>query len=84
MYDEKHDHLYSNLNSLRKDEAKVTKQSEEKLTNVNVLISDAGNALLTNEAERNHRSKRKEAKALLEHHLQTYGSNWTEKVSLKR
>ncbi|WP_305812917.1 TraY domain-containing protein [Photobacterium leiognathi] len=55
-------------------------EKREKLTNVNVLVSERGNALLTNAAERNHRSKRKEAKARLEHHLQTYGSDWIEKV----
>lgn len=55
-------------------------EKREKITNVNVLVSERGNALLTNAAERNHRSKRKEAKARLEHHLQTYGSDWIEKV----
>ncbi|WP_419208227.1 TraY domain-containing protein (plasmid) [Photobacterium leiognathi subsp. mandapamensis] len=62
----------------------MTTNNKEKLTNVNVLVSERGNALLTNAAERNHRSKRKEAKARLEHHLQTYGSDWTEKLSQKR
>ncbi|TLS79813.1 TraY domain-containing protein [Photobacterium damselae] len=62
----------------------MTTKKQEKFTNVNVLVSESGNALLTNAADRNHRSKRKEAKARLEHHLQTYGSDWTEKVLLKR
>nr|WP_275667669.1 TraY domain-containing protein [Photobacterium damselae] len=32
----------------------------------------------------NHRSKRKEAAARLEHHLRTFGSDWTECVKKER
>lgn len=62
----------------------MAKQDNEKLTNVNILVGVRGNALLTNAAQTNHRSKRKEAAARLEHHLRTFGSNWTESVTQKR
>ncbi|MBE8126559.1 TraY domain-containing protein (plasmid) [Photobacterium damselae subsp. piscicida] len=62
----------------------VAKQDNEKLTNVNILVGEQGNNLLTNAAHANHRSKRKEAAARLEHHLRTFGSDWTESVTQKR
>ncbi|MDP2556835.1 TraY domain-containing protein [Photobacterium damselae subsp. piscicida] len=55
----------------------MAKQDNEKLTNVNILVGEQGNNLLTNAAHANHRSKRKEAAARLEHHLRTFGSDST-------
>ncbi|MGR5187056.1 TraY domain-containing protein [Photobacterium damselae] len=62
----------------------MTTNNKEKLTSVNVLVGVKGNALLNHAAFANHRSKRKEAAARLEHHLRTFGSNWTECVKKER
>ncbi|MEC6817196.1 TraY domain-containing protein [Photobacterium toruni] len=52
-------------------------KTNEKFTNVNVSVGEKGNKLLNIASQKNHRSKRKEAAARLEHHLRIFGTRWT-------
>lgn len=62
---------------VRKKDDFVSKKKNEKFTNVNVSLGEKGNNLLNITSQKNHRSKRKEAAARLEHHLRMFGTRWT-------
>ncbi|WNJ73457.1 TraY domain-containing protein (plasmid) [Vibrio vulnificus] len=54
------------------------KTSDSKGTHVNVVLSGKHNQILENSKARNNRTKRAEAQARLEHHLELFGVYWEE------
>ncbi len=54
----------------------LTKKSSSQGTHVNVKLSGKGNQILESSKVHNNRTKRAEAQARLEHHLELFGVNW--------
>ncbi|KAA8596506.1 hypothetical protein F0Z19_4721 [Vibrio cyclitrophicus] len=52
------------------------KSSSPKGTHVNVKLSGKHNQILESSTAHNRRTKRAEAQARLEHHLDVFGVNW--------
>ncbi|CAK3881733.1 TraY domain-containing protein [Vibrio splendidus] len=52
------------------------KSSSPKGTHVNVKLSGKHNDILEHSTAHNRRTKRAEAQARLEHHLELFGVNW--------
>ncbi len=68
---------YINYVKLDKSEAILSKvSSEPKGTHVNVELSGKHNQILESSKAQNNRTKRAEAQARLEHHLELFGVNW--------
>ncbi|EHD1698855.1 TraY domain-containing protein [Vibrio vulnificus] len=64
------------LNRVRIKAILSKKPSDSKGTHVNIKLSGKHNQILESSKAHNSRTKRAEAQARLEHHLELFGVNW--------